>query len=137
MSHSTENNVSHPTQSYVGLIVQNPSLTRDFYVKHLGFSVQIEMEAYVHLVHPPSQFELALLRQGEPNHLAQMQTGSQGNGLWIGLEVANADEDHQRLKTEGVTILQPPTDQPWGERTIVIQDPDGVVIYLGHKLTNN
>jgi lactoylglutathione lyase len=29
-----------------------------------------------------------------------------------------------------VTILAPPTDRPWGERTVHVSDPDGNVIEL-------
>lgn len=120
--------------AYTGLIVKDPAQSRDFYTIHLGFEIQIETGEYVHLKHPATGLELALLKAGELDHMKELENATTGTGLWIGLEVENSDEESARLWDAGVTIVQPPTDQPWGERTIVIRDPDGVLIYLAHKI---
>lgn len=120
--------------AYTGLIVRDPAQSREFYTTHLGFEVQIETKEYVHLQHQGTRFELALLKAGELDHMKELENATAGAGLWIGLEVENADEESARLWDAGITIVQPPTDQPWGERTIVIRDPDGVLIYLAHKI---
>src|SRR5204863_161005 len=44
--------------------------------------------------------------------------------------VDDVDAEHGRLVAAGVRVLAPPTDRPWGERTLHIADPDGNVVEL-------
>jgi lactoylglutathione lyase len=48
----------------------------------------------------------------------------------IAFFVEDPDAEHERLRRADVTILAPPTDRPWGERTLHVADPDGNVIEL-------
>jgi uncharacterized glyoxalase superfamily protein PhnB len=61
-------------------------------------------------------------------------TATTGQGLWLGLAVPAADAECARLESEGMQIIQPPTDQPWGERTLLLRDPDGMLVYLAHPI---
>ena len=45
--------------------------------------------------------------------------------LAAGVEDVNAA--YESLKARGVTMLKPPTDQPWGLRTAYFADPEGNV----------
>jgi lactoylglutathione lyase len=44
--------------------------------------------------------------------------------------VEDVDAEHVRLQAVGVSVLAPPTDRPWGERTLHVTDPDGNVVEL-------
>jgi lactoylglutathione lyase len=44
--------------------------------------------------------------------------------------VDDPDAEHERLRRAGVQVLAPPTDRPWGERTLHLADPDGNVVEL-------
>ena len=44
--------------------------------------------------------------------------------------VDDVDGEHARLQDAGVPVLAPPTDRPWGERTLHVADPDGNVVEL-------
>src|SRR5215208_3986787 len=48
----------------------------------------------------------------------------------IAFLVEDPDAEHERLRRSGVTILAPPTDRPWGERTVHLSDPDGNIVEL-------
>jgi lactoylglutathione lyase len=43
--------------------------------------------------------------------------------LWVYAE--NCDAALGRLRAAGVPVLDEPVDQPWGERTATVLDPDG------------
>jgi lactoylglutathione lyase len=43
--------------------------------------------------------------------------------LWLYAE--DCDAAVQRLRAGGVRVVQEPADQPWGERTAAVLDPDG------------
>lgn len=61
-----------------------------------------------------------------------------GGGVQVSLRVADRDELdrwHRRLLTARIAVLEPPTDQPWGHRTLYASDPEGNVVALFCDLT--
>jgi catechol 2,3-dioxygenase-like lactoylglutathione lyase family enzyme len=46
--------------------------------------------------------------------------------------VDDADSDYQRLLAgaSSVTVVQPPTTMPWGNRSVLLRDPDGNLVNL-------
>ena len=45
--------------------------------------------------------------------------------------VADVDAEHARLTSGiGVTVVQPPTTMPWGNRSLLLRDPDGTLVNL-------
>ena len=57
-----------------------------------------------------------------------------GDAPWPQGEVAflvkDVGAEHRRLRSAGAILLTPPTERPWGERTIHLLDPDGFVVEL-------
>lgn len=51
-------------------------------------------------------------------------------GVELALQVDDVDAWHGRLKEAGVTIARGLVDNPWGDRSFGIDDPDGVRIWL-------
>lgn len=51
-------------------------------------------------------------------------------GMKLAWEVDDVDTEFARLAAAGVSILDPPTDRPWGHRNVTIADPDGIAITL-------
>jgi uncharacterized glyoxalase superfamily protein PhnB len=45
----------------------------------------------------------------------------------------DCDAAVDRLRAAGVSVLEPPEDQPWGERVAKVLDPDGNVVIIGAK----
>ncbi len=52
--------------------------------------------------------------------------------LW--LYVPDCDGAAERLVELGAELVEPPTDQPWGERTARVRDPSGTDLVLGQRL---
>jgi catechol 2,3-dioxygenase-like lactoylglutathione lyase family enzyme len=46
----------------------------------------------------------------------------------------DVDALHTELKDRGATIIQPPTDQPYGLREFRVQDPDGHILAFGKRI---
>lgn len=46
--------------------------------------------------------------------------------------VDDVDADYERLLpvTPAVTVVQPPTTMPWGNRSLLLRDPDGSLVNL-------
>ena len=49
--------------------------------------------------------------------------------LWVYTDDCDAAVD--RLRAAGVTVLEEPADQPWGERVARVRDPDGNTVIVG------
>lgn len=60
---------------------------------------------------------------------------ARGFELWIYAD--DADAAAERAVAAGATMLEPPVDQPWGERVGLIADPEGFRIRIGAVLAND
>jgi uncharacterized glyoxalase superfamily protein PhnB len=48
--------------------------------------------------------------------------------------VADVDALIPALESDGIEVVQPPTDMPWGERVAMVRDPDGNPVSLARPL---
>ncbi|MGH9039927.1 MAG: VOC family protein [Acidimicrobiia bacterium] len=51
-------------------------------------------------------------------------------GFEVGFKVPDVDAAYAELVAGGASPVLPPTDQPWGQRTAYVADPDGHLIEL-------
>lgn len=62
----------------------------------------------------------------------QGNTGSGSVRLYFHLD-APVDDLHERIANQpDVVIVQGPTDQHWGDRTVIVRDPWGVLLYFSN-----
>ena len=55
--------------------------------------------------------------------------GRQRFALWV--YVDDCDAVVEVLSAAGVIVIEPPADQPWGERVARVRDPDGNDVIIG------
>lgn len=48
----------------------------------------------------------------------------------VEFQVEDVDAVRARLSEASVDCLMPPTDQPWGNRSMLLRDPDGTIINI-------
>jgi uncharacterized glyoxalase superfamily protein PhnB len=53
----------------------------------------------------------------------------------IEFRVADVDAEHERLAALGHEFVQPPTTMPWGNRSVLLRDPDGSLVNLFTPVT--
>ncbi len=58
-------------------------------------------------------------------------SGAERFALWV--YVNDCDAVVETSRAAGVTILEEPVDQPWGERVARVADPDGNVVIIGAR----
>lgn len=56
---------------------------------------------------------------------AQVLPSAGGPCGYLAAPVADVDATYEELKAKGVTLVQPPTDKPWGLRLAHFADPEG------------
>jgi catechol 2,3-dioxygenase-like lactoylglutathione lyase family enzyme len=52
---------------------------------------------------------------------------SADKGVWMSVWVEDVDAIHQHCIKEGLEVMFPPTDMPWGVRELHVRHPDGHV----------
>ena len=55
---------------------------------------------------------------------------NKNENISLAFTVNNVDDEYKRLLEIGVSIIQPPTTQPWGARNMLFIDHDGNQIYF-------
>src|SRR5262249_53515234 len=111
-------------QQHPSLSVPDIAAAVDFYAKRLGFWVAFTEGD------PPRMAGVNLgqvqmfLEQGTP--------GPEGCSVYF--VVGNADELFEFHRSNGVEIVQPPTDQPYGLRDYRVRDLNGYLLSFGHHL---
>ena len=117
---------------YPGIVTARLFESWDFYTTKLGFRTLRECDYYVQLVHPCGA-QVSLLRHELDGPTPELVSATDGRGFWLNLDVADADAEFARLRSEAVSIVAPIEDKPWGDRQFVIKDPNGVLISIAHR----
>jgi lactoylglutathione lyase len=102
-----------------------------FYRDAIGLPFRFSNESYAEFTTEGSKFALfarshlpELIGREAPPDAVPWPQGE------VAFQVDDPDAEYERLRGEGVTVLAPPTDRPWGERTLHVADPDGNVVEL-------
>lgn len=96
--------------------------TKAFYVDVLGFRVIFEAPTYLGLRSAGGDCEIGFMppEDGQP--------AFSGQGVTLGLET-NPDTAYAALQKAGALVVQPPQDNPWGDRSCIAMDPNGLGLY--------
>lgn len=114
---------------YTVIFVRDLAAMRRFYEEVLGFALIRELS--------PRWFEyrvggntLALAIPGLTAADAPTPVGSAALQLAFKVSPAEVDRCAEDLVRQGVELVAPPTDQPFGHRTLFFRDPDGNLLEI-------
>ncbi len=98
-----------------------------FFEKATGITAKWSTDEFAEIV--TSSFTLAI---GSTKTLAVFGEGiaqpAANKSVIIEFLVENVDEDYEKIKDLTSEIVQKPTTMPWGNRSLLFQDPDGNLI---------
>lgn len=98
-----------------------------FYSSLIGTSVALN-EYYVEVPAGPASVGFSKRRFTEYGPSADGRSASRRAEVILDFEVPDVDAEFQRLSPLGLDWVLPPTTQPWGNRSMVLRDPAGVLI---------
>jgi lactoylglutathione lyase len=120
-----------PRLAYSILFVSDLERSIAFYKDMIGLPFRFSNETYAEFATEGAKFALyarahlpELLGREAPPDPVPWPQGE------VAFFVDEPDAEHDRLRRAGVEVLAPPTDRPWGERTLHVADPDGNVVEL-------
>lgn len=109
---------------YTVVFVRDMAAMRRFYEKILGFPLIRELSPRW-IEYRVGGNTLALAIPGLTAKDAPTPQGSAALQLAFKVSPAEVDQCADELLGQGVPLLMPPTDQPFGHRTLFFRDPDG------------
>lgn len=115
------------TQYYPVLMTDDVAGLSAFYQRHFRFKALFASDWYVHLQsREDAGVNLAIL---DGAHATIPEAGrGRASGLLINFEVEDVDAIYAELRAQGLPILVPLRDEPFGQRHFITRDPAGVLI---------
>jgi catechol 2,3-dioxygenase-like lactoylglutathione lyase family enzyme len=109
---------------YTVIFVRDMAAMRHFYEDVLGFPMVRELSTRW-LEYQVGSNTLALAMPGVTAEDPPTTRGSASLQLAFKVSPAEVDQCADELAKKKVTIVSPPTDRPFGHRTLFFRDPDG------------
>lgn len=114
---------------YTVVFVRDMAAMRAFYENVLGFAVLRELSpGWIEYQVGPNT--LALARPSLTAADAPTPVGSAALQLAFKISVADVDRCADELVKKGIALVSPPTDRPFGHRTLFFRDPDGNLLEM-------
>lgn len=98
-------------------------------MRHFGFEEKLSFDGGVALSHPDGGPELFFLQRGIAI-LDEEQRNEIARGIIIALTVEDLDGHRSRLLGEGAARNLVIVEDSWGERSMQVVDPNGVIVQL-------
>ena len=123
----------HSVFAHLILDVRNVERSLGFYRDRLGMSVKKTDEcdghhlAYLH----SDDFELLLLEQPTHDQTPNLQ---RGGGIVMNFRVQNLTNLAAQLKKNAVKVLRDLEEPAYGDRTLLVTDPDGYAVLLSEPV---
>ena len=106
-----------------------------FYTRLIGTSVALN-EYYVEVPAGPASVGFSKRRFTEYAPGADDPTVPRMAEVILDFEVPDVDAEFERLRPLGLDWVLGPTTQPWGNRSMILRDPAGVLINVFSRPSN-
>ena len=117
----------NPTKLFPLVVTNNLVATRDFYTKKVGFEITMEMDQYLQVRYGDGPELSFMQHSGDANASAHNRPFG-GQGLIISIPTGDPDAKCAHVRDQGAPITCEPSDKPWGWRSFMTTDPNGVAL---------
>ena len=118
--------------SYVIVLCDDLDRMKKFYRD--VFSFPVESESATGLTFRAGSVFLGLRKRTRSYDGCGTRTELPGVQLAFLVSPAEVDQCHEQLVEQGVSIVDPPKNQPWGHRTVYFADPEGNILEIYGEL---
>lgn len=117
-----------------GIVTDKVRESRDFYVRLFGCDVLYEGEDDWVVLLQLGPSELGFLKPGLAAQAPIFRSPFRGEGVWIAVDVQDAEAEYRRIRALGVPIAVELRDEPWGDRHFAVVDPNGIGVDVVQRL---
>ena len=112
---------------FTNILSDDVGRTADFYTEVLGMQRHFDSDWFVILTHPGVEgLELGVLQRD--HDIVPEAVRQAPSGVIVTFVVSDCDEVYARSKACSADILEPPTNLFYGQRRMLLRDPDGTVV---------
>jgi uncharacterized glyoxalase superfamily protein PhnB len=108
--------------------------SRDYYTKLFDFKVDYDSDWFVHLISKGKHLELGII--SPTSDIVPDEIKESLQGFYLTFVVENADEVFEIAKKEGFGIVTEPTDTFYGQRRMLLKDPNGAIVDVSSPIPN-
>ncbi len=111
---------------------ENLLTSKEFYIALFDFEVSYDSDWFVHLVSKSKQLELGIIDKTSK----MIPKGFQNlpKGFYITLVVDHVDDIYEIAKTKNVEIVSVPENTSYGQRRLLLKDPNGALIDISSPI---
>ncbi len=124
-----------PSRLMTNICSDNPSESVYFYTKLFDLEVAFESDWFVHLVAKDKNLELGIIDRN--NELVPGGFKNHPQGFYITFVVEDVDKICRLANQEYFEILSQPADTTYGQRRMLLKDPNGALIDVSSLMKDN
>lgn len=114
-------------RAFANVLSESLPESRDFYVQLLGFTVAFDSDWFVNLQDPENPGnELGIWRRD--HELIPQAYRAAPQGTILTFVVDDVDAVHATAVTNGVEVIKPVRQLFYGQRSMLVRDPDGQLV---------
>ncbi len=118
----------------VVLFVKDMAASRRFYEQLLGQKVDLDFGVNVGYVGGLALWDIRAVSDVVFHHAPEGETRLGRDNLEVYFEIDDLEAAQKFFQAEGVALVHPLAEQPWGQRTLRVYDPDGHIVELGEPM---
>ena len=100
--------------------------SRDFYVALFDFNIDYDSDWFVHLISKDRQLELGIIDR--TNAIVPQDFQNHPQGFYVTFVVDDVDALYALAQEKGLEVHAPPEDTFYGQRRLLLKDPNGVLV---------
>ena len=108
--------------------------SKDFYTNLFDFQIGYDSDWFVHLISNDKQLEIGIIDR--KNQIVPKEYQKYPQGFYLTFVVDNADAIFEDAKRYNFEILEVPTDTMYGQRRLLLKDPNGAMIDVSSPIPN-
>ena len=114
---------------YPVFITKDLAACQAFYTRWLGFQVAFASSFFILLISEgENPYSLGFMSEVHPSSPPSNPAMNAQAGVFMTLQVADAQADYDRLKAAGLDMHYDLKDEPWGQRRFGLIDPNGMYV---------
>lgn len=116
----------------INICSTNLTESKEFYITLFDFEVTFESDWFVHLLSKDKGLELGIIDR--ENSLVPTSFQKAPQGFYTTFVVQSADAVFELAKKSNFTVVEEPKDTFYGQRRLLLKDPDGALVDVSSLL---
>ena len=116
-----------PQRSFYSVFSADLGSAKDWYISLFNYRVEFESDWFVHLQDPDNpSIEVGIIAR--THEIVPERFRGPADGGMLTLVVDDVDAIHRQAVANGLTVVEEPRDLFYGQRRLLLVDPDGLLV---------